>query len=173
MKGMKILALAIGVFTFVSCRKDSMQEDVAFTETPVAANSGSTESATLSAWQTVNSWNVPAKQSGSVYTGRIDDAAITGDITNTGLILLFTKNGTTTQSLPFKQDGNIYWNYQVEEGSVIVSADAGASQTNVDNNRQFQYIVLSKEQLDALEAKGQSRSSLINMSYQSAVALFQ
>jgi hypothetical protein len=172
MKGMKFLALAIGVLTIVSCRKESMQQEAVNTEVPAADVSTTTSSARLSAWQQVNSWSA-AKQSGSVYTGRIDDVAITTEITNTGMVLLFSKNGATTQSLPFKQDDNTYWSYQVEEGSVIVNADAGVSKTTMDNNRQFQYIVLSKEQLDALEAKGYSRSSLINISYQSASTLFQ
>jgi hypothetical protein len=171
MKGMKFLALAIGVLTIVSCRKESMQQEEVNTEVPAAAVS-TTSSARLSAWQPVNSWSA-AKQSASVYTGRIDDAAITAEVVNTGMVLLFAKNGTTTQSLPFKQDDNTYWSYQVEEGSVIVNADAGISKATIDNNRQFQYIVLSKDQLDVLEAKGYSRSSLINISYQSASTLFQ
>lgn len=170
MKDMKILVLGLGLLAFASCKKNEVTPALSETETPAPAAAPASTSR-LSAWQALSSWDA-AKSNGSV-AGIIKDAAITADIANEGLVLVFAKKGSIEQSLPYMQSGDVFWSYQVEEGTIIITADGANDRAAIDTDQQFQYIVLSKEQLDALDAKGQSRSILINLSYQTAVSLFQ
>lgn len=171
MKDMKFLALALGLLVFASCKKNDMTPVQGETETPAVAAAPNGTTARLSAWQSVNTWS--ADQAKGTAAGVIKDAAITADIANHGLVLVFTKKGNIEQSLPYMQAGDIFWSYQVEEGTIIITADGAAGKTANNTDQQFQYVVISKEQLDALESKGQSRNSLVNLSYQTAISLFQ
>jgi hypothetical protein len=169
MKDMKILVLGLGLLVFASCKKNDITPAQLETETPAPA-AAPANTARLSSWQSV-SWS--ADKSNGSAAGVIKDAAITTDVANEGLVLVFAKKGNIEQSLPYMQSGDVFWNYQVEEGTIIITADGANSKAAIDADQQFQYVVISKEQLDALDAKGQSRNSLINLSYQTAVSLFQ
>lgn len=169
MKDVKMLVLGLGLLVFASCKKNDITPAGLETETPAPA-AAPANTARLSSWQSVNNWSTD-KSNGSA--GIIKDAAITADVANEGLVLVFAKKGNIEQSLPYMQTGDVFWSYQVEEGTIIISADGANDKVAIDANQQFQYVVLSKEQLDALDAKGQSRTNLINLSYQTAISLFQ
>jgi hypothetical protein len=172
MKDMKILVLGLGLLVFASCKKNEITPAGLETETPApAAAPATSNTARLSSWQSVSNWS--ADNSTGSAAGVIKDAAITADIANEGIVLVFAKKGNIEQSLPYMQSGDVFWNYQVEEGTIIITADGANGKAAIDTDQQFQYVVLSKEQLDALDAKGQSRNNLINLSYQTANSLFQ
>jgi hypothetical protein len=170
MKDMKILVLGLGLLVFASCKKNDITPAQSETETPAPA-AAPANTARLSSWQSVSNWS--ADNSKGSAAGVIKDAAITADVATEGLVLVFAKKGNIEQSLPYMQSGDIFWSYQVEEGTIIITADGATGKTTIDTEQQFQYVILSKEQLDALDAKGQSRNSLINLSYQTAISLFQ
>jgi hypothetical protein len=173
MRTIKIFLISLTVVTVVSCRKDGLNE-VAFTEeTPSAViNSTQAATATLSAWKPVNSWNTLKKQASTTWSGTIDDAAITTDIVNNGLILVFAKTGNSGQSLLYMQAGDVYWYYQVETGRIIINTETVNGNTSIDKGQSFQYVILSKEQLEELASKDVTNDKLISMSWEKASELF-
>jgi hypothetical protein len=168
MKRISIIAAGILMIAASSCTKDELRSEQEFTEPVVEVTATATPVATVSEWQPVREWSV-AQESKS-QAGTISNAAITTDVVDNGLVLVFAKKGDVAQSLPYT-DGDIYWNYQVEAGQVSINAAATTEAGKIDRQQAFQYIVLSKEQVDALETKGVSRDQLINMSYLQAIAL--
>jgi hypothetical protein len=172
-KTFKIVAIALSLTTIVSCRKDGLDE-MAFTEeTPSAIVSQTTAAtAVLSDWKPVSTWNTVKKQAGTTWSGTIEDAAITSDIVNNGLILVFAKNGNAGQSLLYMQAGDAYWYYQVEAGRITINTETVNGNASIDKDQSFQYVMLSKEQLDELETKGVTRDDLVKLSWEEATTMF-
>jgi len=168
MKSITILALGIGVLTLVSCRKEAVQPSAETTEQSAAQNQSKTVS--VSAWQPIGNWSRNSGEQGGASSGTINDGAISSEVAGEGLILVFMKQGNTTQSLPYLQ-GDIYWNYQVEAGSIVVNATSASSKGSISQDQPFQYIILTKEKLEELEGQGQSKSGLMDLSYDQAIAL--
>jgi hypothetical protein len=151
---------------FASCRKNDLQHQ----ETPNVPEAV----AVTKAWTSDIAWSTSKQEKFTVYSGTINDQSITGEVADKGLVLVFKKNGTTVQSLPFEEKGtnDAYWYYQVAKGQVAISCDNyGAEQKVADNA--FQYFVVSAEQLTVLEAKGYSSFKLLQLSYDEATALLK
>lgn len=175
MKNTKFLAIVVAMFIFVSCKKNDLQ-DVSFNNDPVnntesSVDNSATAKPSFSEWASVSNWNNEKKDGYNVYTGSFTDPTITSDITSSGLVLVFAKTGNTTESLPYNRE-NISWYYQVANGSIAVTATASANAT-IDKSQTFSYVVLSKDQLNNLEAKGVTKSQLMNLSYQNVVSVLQ
>jgi hypothetical protein len=173
MRIIKIFSIAFTLVTLVSCQKDAIDAPV-YTEEAAseAVNTTTASTATLSAWMPVSNWNSSKKQTGTSWSGTIDDVSITADIANNGLILAFAKNGNAGQSLLYMQAGNAYWYYQVEQGHIVINTET-VNGNSIDRNQSFQYVVLSADQLDELSGKGIFRDDLIKLSWEEATALFK
>jgi hypothetical protein len=131
---------------------------------PVAENATA-----ISNWQPVNNSSTSGKTASTKgFTGVVNDLSISQDVLSNGLVLVFAKEGNQGQSLPFVQSGSIYWYYQVEEGQISVSAEG-----STDQSKEFQYIVLTSDQLNDLEARGYPKNTLVNISWNDAVDLFK
>jgi hypothetical protein len=169
MNRITIVALGIFMLAAASCTKDELRSEQEYTEPVVETTAAAAPAVTVSEWQTVREWS--AAQENKTQSGSISNSTITSDIVDNGLVLVFAKRGDITQSLPYTDGGDIYWNYQVEEGKVLINASATADVVRIDRQQAFQYIVLSKDQLDAFETKGVSKNDLINFSYKQAVEI--
>jgi hypothetical protein len=96
--------------------------------------------------------------------------AITADVVNKGLVLVYAKEGSAIQSLPYESEqSKSFWYYQVAEGSLLVSADVyGTSSATAPEVR---YFVFTGEQVNEIEKSGTSKAELMNLSYEQASAL--
>jgi hypothetical protein len=166
MKITKILALALIAASVASCKKTDLTENQAAAQSPVATTTAATTTAApaLSDWKTVSNWTSSGKQ----YSTTLADQAITGAIADKGLVLVFSKNQNNPELLPYSKDG-VSWYYQVNKGAVTITA-TGAS---VAKGQQFQYLILSEEQLAQLEAKGETKFKLMGLSYENAMNLLK
>lgn len=162
-----IIALGIILFGAASCSKNELRSEEIYTE-PGIETTPTVSSAAVSGWQQATEWSSP-EQNNALQSGRIGSAGISADIADNGLVLVFTKKGEMMQSLPYT-DGDIYWNYQVEQGKVVINASA-TSAAKIDRQQAFQYVMFSKEQLDMLETKGMMKNELINLSYNQAMQI--
>jgi hypothetical protein len=169
MKRITIVALGILMIAASSCTKDELRSEQEYTEPVIETTATAAPAATVSGWQPVREWTV-AEES-KAQSGSITNTHITPDVVDNGLVLVFAKKGDITQSLPYTDAGDIYWNYQVEEGKILINAAAVTGAVKIDRQQAFQYVVVSKEQLDALEAKGVSKSELINFSYKQTLEI--
>ncbi len=169
MKKITLIAAGFAVLLIASCKKSDTDTIVPVVN--AGSNTGQeAASAKLSAWQSVELTGTNSKTDGNLYSGSIEDLAITADILNSGLVLLYDKTAEGMQPLPYMQKGNIRWHYDVVEGAISINADAAGN--TITGKREFSYVILSTEQLNALEAKGLTKSTLINMDYTTAAGLF-
>lgn len=169
MKRISIITAGIFMIAASSCSKNELRSEQLYTAPVVEATAAAAPStATVSAWQPVSEWS--AVQEGKAHSGSISNAAITTGVADNGLVLVFAQKGNSTQSLPYT-DGDVYWNYQVEEGKVVINAAGTKDGMTIDRQQAFQYVVLSKEQLDVLETKGITKNELINLSYSQAMEI--
>lgn len=148
-----ILSSLILLVVFVSCKKQDVKNDSA--QKPVTIG-------TASKWKTIENW-IP---SDSVYKTSIADDKISSDIVSNGLVLVYAKSNNANNLLP-AQIGKNYFYYQVENGSLQITADDIAP----DKTLQFCYIIFSKDQLSMLEQKGISSTQLMKMNYQQITEL--
>ena len=160
-----ILGFSIAVLV-TSCRKTDMphQEAAPAVETVAAKKD----------WTSAIAWNAAKQEKFTTYNGTIVDQAITSAVADKGLVLVFKKNGTDIQSLPFEEKGanDAYWYYQVSKGQIAISCDNYGAEQKVSDNA-FQYFVITAEQLQALDAKGHSQIELLQLSYEEAAALLK
>jgi len=162
-----LLGLGLAIFA-ISCKKADVQNDNAASkdQSGLAANN-----AVVSNWKTVDSWQTIAGKNSTTYQSKIEDAAITADVASNGLVLVYANNGKTIESLPFEQKMGALtysWYYEVSEGMVNVSSAVRGS-GGAAVNQSVRYFVLTPQQLDDMQAKGISRSDLMDMSYQQVV----
>lgn len=168
----KMLALVMGAALLVTaCKKNDLEQTTANqAKTAIAPASAST-------WKSLGNWSSQSQDKYTVYSKQLQDSSITGTVASKGLVLVYKKNGSSIQSLPFEEKGangaSYFWYYQVASGVLSVNADAygGAQAPSADNS--FTYFVVSKEKLTDLESKGHAKSELMTLSYENAASLLK
>jgi len=159
MKALKYFAVSAALFSLVACSKSDMQSPVGTEESAVVTTSGSS----LATWSSVPN---AGKGTDVAFAGEIKNNAISADVIESGMVLVFGKANNQIQSLPFQENNtNLrYWYYHVSEGSVLVQASAASKSAEVTNAQDFAVVVLKADQLEQLEADGTSRDMLMSMS---------
>ena len=163
MKNNFLALMLMGLVAFASCKKTDVPTTQDEVETPaITAVSG----VKLSAWQQPATWNANASN-GSVEAS-LSDNAISSEVVNEGMVLVYAQKGNDRSAMPF-QANNASWFYQVSEGSIAIYGNGAAGS---EKEMSFSYVVLSKEQVATLESNGTSKSDLLNLSFEQAKQLF-
>jgi hypothetical protein len=161
----KFLFLALGAsLAFTACKKT----DAAYEATQ--SHEAKAPEAAAASFKPVADWKSSQQDKFRIQYGSVQDSAITADIVSNGLVLVYAKDGNNIQSLPFQsQQSDVFWYYQIAEGSVLVSCDVyGSAQASAPDVR---YFIFSKQKLSELEKNGRSKADLVNLSYDEAKAL--
>jgi len=184
MKNVKfsILGLSLLLLT-ASCKKDDFQET-----DQTATEAVATETADAG-WQSAANWETVNQESLSVQYFTISDENITDEVADKGLVLLFKKNATAINALPFeeanagtakaeeavadeKSNAN-YWYHQVAKGSLLVSCDVYNASATPNTADSFKYFIITPEKLQSLEKEGYTTDKLMSLSYAEAAALLE
>ena len=165
MKNFKFTVLGLGIILMVaSCRKNDIaaENNVA----PAAATAPTAQFKALPSWSSSQAENT------RTYFSKVSDSTITTDVAKSGLVLVYKKEGSSVQSLPFQEkDGKTYWYYQVANGSIRINSDNNSGQSLAQQS--FAYFVITPGKLASLEASGKSRFELLDLSYEQAAALLK
>lgn len=159
--------------TVLSCQKDMQQLNS--TENPPAATAASTQNLDLieSDWNNNLTWNKVELPSHTIFYTNIK-TNISAETETQGLIRVFkSSNSSTSQSLPFEEtidSQKNYWYYQVTEGNVMISVDVYGSKSNPTSGSAFKSVVLNKEAVTKLEAKGNTKSKLMTVPLETLTA---
>jgi hypothetical protein len=182
MKIMKwpILGLSI-VLVATSCNKEDFKEEAA---ADLTTSSARLNQADTIGWKSSAKWETADQQTFSVRYFTIEDPAITTDVADNGLVLLFKRSGSAINALPFEEgqasentaddaenNTSNYWYHQVAEGSLLISCDVYSKATTPDNANSFKYFVITPEKLQSLETDGYTTEKLMNLDYTEAAAL--
>ena len=180
MKTFKFSILALTLFVvLISCQKED------FSENASEAVSSSPESATTDTigWQLSDQWEVANQETFSVHYFNLEDANITADVVDNGLVLLFKKQGSAVNALPFEEESSeavsqeaanaTYWYHQVSEGNLLVSCDLYDNNKTPDLKSRFKYFIINPEKLQTLITDGYTTEKLMSLSYTDAVELLE
>lgn len=152
------------LFILASCSKTDLQQSTPTQNTA----SISSKSSQVSSWKSISNWSGSQQQNLKQFSGTLLDSAITSDIVQKGLVLVYSKNGATVQSLPFNSS-NQSWFYHISAGSVKIEAIGDVS--NLIQGQNFRYIILNNEQLNKLASQGKTKIDLMNLSHDSLLNL--
>lgn len=148
----------------ISCKKEDVQK------TATANNSLSNINLKSSQWNSLSNWSSSKTENITTYFSTLSDSAITAEVANAGLVLVYKKNGNDIQSLPFQEkDSKIYWYYQVSKGSIRISSDNSDGQNL--GSYSFSYFIFTPQQISFLEAKGKTKLNLLQLSYGQAASI--
>lgn len=182
MKNVMLPFFGFFVLTVASCKKDDFKESNA---TTVATTTNTDQS---TGWNPVTQWEVADQGTFSVRYVTINDSAITADVADNGLVLLYKKSGNTINALPFEEGtaGNTqsvtdasgstpanYWYHQVAEGSLLISCDQYTKTAAPDAANNFKYFVITPAKLQHLQTNGYTPEKLMDLSYADAATLLQ
>lgn len=166
MKNLKtpIAGLAL-LCAILSCKKDVQQEITP--DKNQTLTSGSTQNQIIeSAWNKNLTWTKVELPSHNVFYADIK-TNISAETESEGAVRIFkSSTSSNPQALPFEETVNghkYYWYYQVTEGNVMISVDVYGTQENPSTENAFKSIVLSKGAVADLEAKGNSRVSIMTL----------
>ena len=166
MKNFKFTVLGFGLMLMAaSCKKYDVQEAQA-PAAPLVSNT------TPAKWSSISSWSSSTSGNTTTHFSKVADSSITAAVAKSGLVLVFKKDGSGIQSLPFEEkESKAYWYYQVSNGSVRINSDNNKGQNLAQQS--FTYFVITPEKLAALEASGKSRFELLNLNFEQAGALLK
>lgn len=156
-----ILGLSAMLFA-ASCKK----QDVVPAE--------NTKDVVQSEWKTMGNWTSSKEDGYTAYNNSIDDKAITAEVVENGMILVFIRDGNKVESMPYQQTGKneAYWHYQVSENNIQLNADVSGARS-LDKLQSFIYFIISPDKLKALEAQGHSQDELMTFTYDKASTLLK
>ncbi len=156
-----VLGISLSLLA-VSCRKQDVVSDKASPEVM------------LSEWKAMNNWSALKEDKYTSYNNSITDNALTVDVIENGLVLVYMKAGTHIESLPFQQKGktDAYWYYQVSENTIQLNAYV-YSAAAISNQQAFRYFIINADKLKSLEENGHSQSELMSLNYENAAALLK
>jgi hypothetical protein len=147
-----------------SCRKEDIQAKNTTNNLSAVSNTAQ--------WKSLSNWSSSKNEEITTYFSKVSDSSITSNVVNAGFVLVFKKNGSDIQSLPFQEKSSkTYWYYQVSKGSLRINSDNNAGQNL--NTQSFAYFIISPEKLSALEASGKTRPDLLQLSYEQAEVLLK
>ncbi|MGN6294554.1 MAG: hypothetical protein ACTHMV_17530 [Chitinophagaceae bacterium] len=162
MKNISLLLFA-GVIFLASCQK----EKDAFVQQEQQTNN-----VHLSSWRGVGfTANGAAGSDSLFYSAEISDATIDSSILSDGVVLVYSKENNNINTLPFGLTSNIQWNYEIKNGSILISANTTQAIAAL-NGWQFAYVVVPEKKIASLEDNGISLDKLINYSFTDAEKLF-
>lgn len=167
MKTIKYLAVSAALISLIACSKSDLESATgAEAEGEVLTTVGS-----FASWSSVS--NSDKGTDAVAFAGEVRDAAITEDVIENGMVLVFGKANNHVQPLPFQEsNGELrYWYYHVTPGSVFIQASAASKTAAVTTAQDFAVVVLTQDQLEKLESAGTSRDLLLGMSLEQVSAL--
>jgi hypothetical protein len=176
-----ILGLSL-VLLITACKKEDFQETEA---NATASGTPALNDVDTVGWKSTAQWETADQETFSVHYFTINDAGITTDVADNGLVLLYKKNGNAINALPFEEtaasgetsestDENSnanYWYHQVSEGSLLISCDVYSATPAPDAANSFKYFIITPEKLQSLQNDGHTIEELMNLSYTDAAAL--
>jgi hypothetical protein len=127
-------------------------------------------------WISSKAWEVENQEDFSIFYINMPDPAITSEVVDNGLVLLFKKGNSSYVALPVEEDSKAdskYWYHQVTEGNIMISADSYGAATSPDAASGFKYFVLTPQKLKELERKGQTVDQLMSLTYEQAATLIE
>jgi hypothetical protein len=147
------------VVLIASCRK----EDIKHPDTSKIT------SKQKGSWNALTNWStVKVDDSTTTYYSQISDSAIN---TTSGLVLVYKKEGSSIQALPFQDKSTgMYWYYQISKGVLTIDGLSSVKQQDF-SGQAFSYFVLTPEQISALEAKGKTKLDPMQLTYEQALEL--
>jgi hypothetical protein len=160
MKYIKLFVIA-SIVALASCEKAELENN---TDPLLTKPSEAIQS---SKWISPQNWS----SNDLNYHTTLTDKSITPSIVNEGLVLVYTMQN----DIPLPLNGQLdqaTWLYQVEEGSIEVSATVKEKKPFI-HDQLFSYIIISKEQLMQLEENGFSKLQLMEMSYEQLSGLIK
>ena len=161
-----IMGLAV-VSLFTACRKTDLPANEV-TEPPTLA----AEIKPKDNWKSVSSWSSNASGNATSFSSRIEDAGLSSEVVNNGLVLVYMKKDGNIVSLPFTEEGTkLNWHYQVSDKVLQINGDA-AGTTEV-SNEQISYFIISPEKIKALESEGTSKIDLMSFTYEKAATVLK
>jgi len=165
---LSILAFSVAILV-ASCRKNDV---------PANAEANSAINKILAPvkpeWATVAGWSSARQDKFTVNTGKIADPDLSEAVVSNGLVLVYKKNGSGLESLPFQEKGanDAYWYYQVSKGEIEITCDNYSGEQKLGEN-QFAYFVLNADKLADLGSKGYDEVKLLDLSYEQAKAILK
>lgn len=155
-----------------SCKKNDVQHENTTTNSTAIATSATPAAPTASEWRSFTNWTSSKEEKFTSHSSKVIDSTITNAVATSGLVLAFSKAGSTIQALPFQEKGanDSYWYYQISKDAITLSCD-NYNGTAPVNTTEFKYFVFTPQQLKDLEAKGYSKMKLLQLTYEEAVAL--
>jgi hypothetical protein len=166
----KLSLLALGMLMLVTaCKKTDL---LPAPNTPAASATATTAAAP--SWNSLSSWQATTFDKGVMYSNTISDTLITASVVKNGLVLGYAKTEAGVFGLPYQQTQNAdtySWFYQVRAGAIVVSCTTSAAAKAPSVSQTFAYLVFTPEKLAALQSKGQTKASIIGLSYDKASAL--
>ena len=186
MKNVQFPILALSAILLISsCKKDDFQEESATNDANIEAI---TNAADTVGWKSTAKWETADQETFSVHYITIEDAGITADVADDGLVLLYKKNDKAINSLPFEENlakseatesgdeentNANYWYHQVTEGNLLISCDVYANSKAPETANRFKYFIITPEKLQSLTADGHTTEELMGLSYAEAAALLE
>jgi hypothetical protein len=159
-----ILSLAVVAF-FTACRKTDLPANEVTPPQAIAAEVTAKDN-----WKSVSSWSSNETGNTTSFSSKIEDARLSSEVVNKGLVLVFMKKGEKSVSLPFTEEGTkLNWHYQVSDNLLQINGDASATQKV--STEQISYFVISPEKIKALEAEGTSKIDIMSFTYEKAAAV--
>lgn len=156
-----------------SCKKnDILHKEPAPTADAVSAKANVTS--TNAEWNVPGTWAAAKSAGFTTYSTTINDASITNEVLQSGMILVYMKDGSSAKSLPFKSKEGVeqYWYYQAAKNSLQINSDAYTTDA-ISISSSFKYFVLSAEKITGLQKSGTSKMQLMTLTYENAEMLLK
>jgi hypothetical protein len=169
MKGLKAIGGVLLLCLTLGCKKDKIEnfsnEDAISSIS--SSQISSTKGINQSDWMSALKWEVANQPSHSVYYTTIN----LNNINTSGSTLLVYKQDNTgaTAILPFEENKGsqkIYWYYEMNDGSIMISADVYGQVVNPVAASSFKYIVLSNSAVSDFEKRGVDKTKIMVMPYE-------
>lgn len=158
MKKILFAALAFITLAFASCRKDDSVEAPAQT-TDGNEISGSSD-VFVSAWMAPATW----KSSGSSEEATLSSEGLSGDISRSGVVLVYGQGADSPELLPYTDASGVYWYYQISGNTVTVYAQKGEKSSTASGSS-FRIVALSESKVGEIETAGTVKAELIGLSH--------
>jgi hypothetical protein len=168
MKGLKAIGGALLLCLTFGCKKDKIENFSNEDAIPsISSSQISANGINQSDWMSALKWEVANQPSHSVYHTTIN----LSNINTSGSTLLVYKQDNTgaTAILPFEENTGsqkIYWYYEMNDGSIMISADVYGQVANPVAASSFKYIVLSNSAVSDFEKRGVDKTKIMVMPYE-------
>ena len=162
-----------GMFLLISvvgCKKNDFKDELVNENLLTTA----TQAKDAAGWASLNKWEFASQEDFSVFYTTIQDAQLTAEVADNGLVLVFKKDGTSVSALPVEEktkSESHYWYHQITEGKILISVDTYGTSIAPDAAKAFKYFIITPEKLAQLTTTGHSLDQLMNLNHQEAASL--